>query len=86
MAILATVETTYGEERSLYIRLNNFEQLANHAVAAEARFRGFVSREAFEAGKAYVFERIVTFDADVSEPVWAQAYDALKLEVAGTDV
>lgn len=79
MAIQATVTTKYGEDRSLYIRLNNMES-SNHGVASQAKFRGFLSQEAFLAGKHYLWERDVEFVADVALPLWPQAYEVLKTE------
>ena len=81
MAIQASVETDAGEARSLYIRLNNMEA-SNHGKPAVALFRGFVSQEAFEGGGHYLWEREVAFDADVSAPLWPQAYAALKAATA----
>lgn len=77
MAIKAKTETSYGETRELYIRLNNVEA-SNHGVKATALFRGFFSKKAFEDGKSFVWERQVEFDADVSQPLWSQAYAALQ--------
>lgn len=77
MAILATVTTDHGEERELYIRLNNMEA-SNHGVTSFAKFRGFVSQEAFAAGAHYLWERDVEFTANVATPLWQQAYEALK--------
>lgn len=78
MAVLATVDTGFGESRELYIRLNNFEQLANHGVPAVARFRGFLSQAAFAEGAHFVIERLVEFTADAPEAPWPDAYLALK--------
>lgn len=75
MAILTTLETNHGEERELYVRLNNVE-VSNHNVKSRALFRGFLSKQAFDDGKHYVYEKIVSFDADVSSPLWEQAYQA----------
>jgi len=77
MAIKAKVETAHGEERELYIRLNNLEA-SNHGVTSRALFRGFVSEQAFNAGKQYLWEHTVEFTPDVSKPLWEQAYRALK--------
>lgn len=77
MAIKATIETIYGENRELYIRLNGIEA-SNHGVASIAKFRGFISQEKFEAGANYLWERDVEFMADVDQPLWGQAYQALK--------
>lgn len=73
MAILATVETNYGEDRELYIRINNVE-VSNHGVKASALIRGFASKEAFENKKHYMYEETIEFDADVSGNLWEQAY------------
>ena len=77
MAIQATVETTFGERRDLYIRLNNVEA-SNHGVAATALFRGFASKDAYAAGKQFMWEHAVEFAPDVALPLWTQAYSALK--------
>lgn len=77
MAIKATVQTTYGEDRELYIRLNNVE-VSNHGVESRALFRGFLSEEAFNSGKQYLWEHTVEFTPEVSKPLWEQAYRALK--------
>lgn len=84
MAIKATTETSFGEDRGLYIRLNSMET-SNHGLTSHALFRGFLSKEAFQGGKSFVWERSVEFMADVSQPLWAQAYAALKAqpEMAG---
>ena len=79
MAIQTVVKTEYGEERSLYIRANNIE-VSNHGVASNAKFRGFLNKEAFEAGARSVWELDVEFFADVNLPLWSQAYKALKVE------
>ncbi|MDC0644042.1 hypothetical protein OAP32_00530 [Crocinitomicaceae bacterium] len=84
MAILATVTTVHGEDRELYIRLNNVEA-SNHGVKAYALFRGFLSEEAFDNDCHYMFEKQVEFDADVGGNLWDQAYTALKTEIEGVD-
>lgn len=76
MATLQTVQTLYGEARELYIRLNNVE-VSNHGVTSWAKFRGFASEEAFQNGGKYLWEEDIEFTADVSEPIWPQAYAAL---------
>lgn len=85
MAILATVETQFGENKELYIRLNNVEA-SNHGMKATALFRGFISKEAFESGKNFMFEKEVQFDAEVSSNLWEQAYRHIKLEIEGEDI
>ena len=88
MAIKATVETSYGEERELYIRLNNIEA-SNHGVESRALFRGFLSEDAYNSGKQFLWEHTVEFTPDVGKPLWDQAYRALKavlLQVPPPDV
>jgi len=80
MAVTVKGETDFGEERELYWRLNNFEQLANHGVKAVARFRAFASEEAFRSGKHFMAEKLIEFDVNTKKPVWSQAYAALRLE------
>lgn len=77
MAIKATVTTKFGEDREVYIRLNNIEA-SNHGVTSYALFRGFLSKEAFDSGASFVHEEVIEFSADVSAPLWDQAYSALK--------
>lgn len=84
MAIQATVNTEFGEERILYIRLNNIEA-SNHGVLSNVKFRGFISKEAFEGGSRYLWEKDMDFLANVDLPLWAQAYSALKKEIMFSD-
>lgn len=84
MAIQATVTDAYGEQRNLYIRLNNIES-SNHGVASYAKFRGFLSQGAFSDNRQYLWEQDVEFIADVSQSLWPQAYDALKQVAAFAD-
>lgn len=77
MAIKAKVETMYGEDRELYIRLNNSD-VSNHGEVSYAKFRGFLSKEKFDEGAHYLWEQDVEFVADVTQPLWGQAYQALK--------
>lgn len=83
MAITAKVQTMFGEERDVYIRLNSIEA-SNHGWASHALFRGFLSKEAFQAGSHYVWEKEIEFKPDVSKPIWEQAYAAL-VEQEGLD-
>lgn len=85
MAIKAKVDTLHGENRELYIRLNNVEA-SNHGVKCHALFRGFLSEDAFNGGSHYMFEKRIEFDADVSSPLWDQAYEALKEDIDGQDI
>lgn len=77
MAISATVKTLFGEERNLYIRLNNLES-SNHGAESLAKFRGFLSKEAFQAGSHFMWEFDLIFTADVTQSLWNQAYEKLK--------
>ena len=77
MAIITTVKTSLGEDRELYIRLNNIEA-SNHGERSSAKFRGFISQEAYQTGANYAWEQDVEFVADVTQPLWEQAYRALK--------
>jgi len=82
MAIKATLETSFGETRELYVRFNNFDTLSKHAPSV-ARFRGFLSKEAFTAGKHFVWEEVIEFMADLSDGadgVARQAYAALRAQ------
>jgi len=79
MAVKATLVTSYGESRELYVRLNSVEA-SNHGRPAIALFRGFISGEAFNEGKGYVWEREFEFNPDLSKPLWLQAYEALKAQ------
>jgi hypothetical protein len=80
MALIARLETAHGEERELYIRLNNLDQLKNHPEGGgdRARFRGYLSKEAFDRRCHFVWEQVIECEIDVAEPVWPQAYAALK--------
>ena len=84
MAILVKVLTVYGEERELYIRLNNTE-VSNHGVKSTALFRGFLSKDAFDAGSHFMFEKQVEFNANVTGQIWMQAYAVLKEDIGGVD-
>jgi len=79
MGIIATIQDGRDARRA-YVRLISFEQLANHGVPAVAVFRAFTSKEAFEQGDKFIEQREVTFNADISQPLWPQAYDAAKRE------
>lgn len=85
MAIQTLVTTEYGEDRSLYIRVNNIET-SNHGVPSNVKFRGFLSKEAYEAGARSVWELDMEFLADVALPLWPQAYEAFKAEKNWVDV
>lgn len=80
MAVKIRTQTLYGEERELYVRVNNFEQLTNHDEAGPDRvlIRGYISKEAFDERRAFVWELALDVTIDVSLPAWPQVYDALK--------
>lgn len=78
MAILARVETHHGEERELYIRLDHFERLNNHGAPALAVFRGYISKEAFDARAAFVWELGIELEANAPEKPWELAYSELQ--------
>jgi len=80
MAIIANVDTNMGEKRSLYIRANSISS-SNHGVESIMLFRGFLSKEAFDNGASYVWEQDVKFYADITLPLWEQAYSELKKEI-----
>lgn len=76
MAVICSVETDFGEVRDLYIRVNNIEA-SNHGSPSVVLFRGFMSKEAFQGGKGYAWEKSLEFFPDISSPLWEQAYAAL---------
>lgn len=77
MAIIAKVETDSGESRELYIALIGFEGLTKHGESS-AVFRGFLSKEAFDAGKSFVWEKLISFKTDMAEKPGPIAFEALK--------
>lgn len=84
MAINANLDTTFGETRELYVRVNNVE-VSNHTAPSVALVRGFLSEQCYRDGKPFVFEHQVEFDADVALPLWPQAYAAIKALPACAD-
>jgi len=54
--------------------------VSNHDFPSTGLFRGYLTKEAFEAGSHFVWEEGVEFMADVSQPIWPQAYAALIAE------
>ncbi|CAG8864063.1 hypothetical protein [Pseudomonas fluorescens] len=77
MALTASLTTSYGETRDLYVRVNNLST-SNHGVSSSALYRGYIVEEQFRAGGGYVWERELEFMVDVSGDIWTQAYQALK--------
>ncbi len=84
MGLERKITTQFGEDRELYIRLNNVEA-SNHGVTSHALFRGFLSEQAYQGGAAFMWERAVEFTPDVSKPIWKQAYEALEAELDAED-
>lgn len=83
MALTASVETTHGETRELYVRLNNI-QYYNSDSPSCALFRGYVNRQAYVDGKQFMWEKVVYFEAtDVD--LRKSAYLAIKEDVKGRD-
>lgn len=85
MAISTVLTTTFGEARTCYVRLNNMD-VSNHDFPSTALFRGYISKEAFDSGSHYVWEKGIEMMADVSLPLWPPAYDALALELGIVNV
>lgn len=77
MAVTVSLETPYGETREMYVRINSVST-SNHGVSSHVLFRGFLSKEAFQGGSSYMWEREVEMDLDINAPLWTQAYDHLK--------
>ena len=77
MAVTASLTTSYGETRDLYVRVNSLST-SNHGVSSSALFRGYMGQEQFQAGGGYVWEFEMDFMVDVSGQIWEQAYEALK--------
>lgn len=88
MAVLLDIQTESGlTVTAAYWRLNNFEQLPNrqpdgtYSVPAIARFRGFVSADAFHGGKSFLdgCELLVAFThSSIDANLATEAYVALK--------
>lgn len=77
MGLTVNIETNYGVSQAAYVRLNNME-VSNNGCKAVALFRGYLSKDAYEEGKGYLWEQTIEFDADVTLPLWPQAYAALE--------
>ncbi|MDW3059223.1 hypothetical protein [Vibrio sp. 1978] len=82
MAILANVQTKHGEDRELYVRINNVEA-SNHGVKSSVLFRGFLSQSAFNDGYHYLYEEVIELIVDPASPIWEQAYLAYKAKYPG---
>lgn len=91
MALMINLESAHGLAQSLYWRLNSFDQLGNREpdgsrIPAIARFRAYVSEEAFRAGKAYLEEMLISFvPTSASADMAAEAYAALKAHDPSAD-
>lgn len=77
MAVTASVQTQHGEDRELYVRINNVEA-SNHGVASSVLFRGYLSQSAFNDGYHYLYEEVLELIVDPSLPIWEQSYQAYK--------
>lgn len=77
MALQAELLTNHGESRSVYIRLNNIDNMTKHTFW-NALFRGYISKEAFEGNWGYCWELVVSFKGDENRPAREQAYEALR--------
>jgi hypothetical protein len=88
VALKIKLPTAFGETRALYVRVNNVEQMTNHDEAGPdaVRFRGYLSKAAFDARANFAWEMILPCRIDVSKPLWPQAYAALKAHDPATDV
>lgn len=78
MGLRARVLTIFNEERDVYIRINSIF-LNNHGAPSTATFRGYLTDNPVAENAPMVWELTVSImDLDVTQNVWAQAYDALK--------
>lgn len=77
MGIITKIETNTGEVKDLYLRVNNID-VNNHGADSLILIRGFISRDAFLAGKHFAHEESLEAKIDVEHLPWDQAYDVLK--------
>lgn len=77
MAVTATLNTSYGEARETYVRINSLTT-NNHGVGSAVLFRGYLNRETFKTGASYFWEKELEIMLNISEPLWPQAYAELK--------
>lgn len=77
MAVNVMLKTPYGETRDTYVRVNSVST-SNHGVSSSVLFRGYISREAFQAGASFTWEKELEMMMDVADPLWVQAYAELK--------
>ncbi|WP_322037188.1 hypothetical protein [Burkholderia cepacia] len=62
--VVGPLRTDYGDEQSLFVRLNHIDGLNDHGAPALATFRGFSSRSAFEDGRRYLWEQTIQIRAN----------------------
>ena len=77
MALQKRVIDDLGRDVELYVRLNSAE-VSNHGVMGHFLFRGYASKDAFIGGGRYLWEYSLEVSVNVSEPIWKQAYDAIR--------
>lgn len=77
MALQKRVIDDLGRDVELYVRLNSAE-ISNHGVTSHFLFRGYASKEALIEGGRFLWEQSLEVSIDVSLPIWAQAYDAIR--------
>lgn len=77
MALQKRVIDDLGRDVELYVRLNSVE-ISNHGVGGHLLFRGYASKEAFTGGGRFLWEQSLEVSIDVSLPIWAQAYAAIR--------
>lgn len=85
MAVTQTLVTEFGENRELYVRVNNLTannhgegSTTNHGGINTVLFRGYYSEEAFRNSGRFVWELEMNVVFDVSLALWPQAYTVLK--------
>lgn len=74
MAIIATIDTNFGETRDLYVRINQ-AHVSNNGQASTADLLGYISEDAYRRGASPVYESTVRIIIDVTKPSWPQYYD-----------
>lgn len=79
MALQKRVIDDLGRDVELYVRLNSAE-ISNHGIAGHFLFRGYASKDAFIGGGRFLWEQSLESFINVSEPIWSQAYDAIRSE------
>lgn len=77
MALQKRVIDDLERDVELYVRLNSAE-VSNHGVKGHFLFRGYASKDAFTGGEKFLWEQSLEVSVDVSQPIWKQAYDAIR--------